>query len=90
MESVLDEFFELANGIQRALFEFDSTSNHAVMRLYNRVNAHSPTSHASASASTGDNSNPFFSGSDNEHVFLVYLYVGYVTFFFFEMEVIFC
>ena len=47
------------------------------MRLYNRVNAQSPTSTA-ASAST-DNSNPFLSGSDNEHVFLVYLCVGLVT-----------
>jgi hypothetical protein len=50
------------------------------MRLYNRVNAQSPTSTA-ASAST-DNSNPFLSGSDNEHVFLVYLCVGLVTLFF--------
>jgi hypothetical protein len=50
------------------------------MRLYNRVNAQSPTSTA-ASAST-DNSNPFLSGSDNEHVFLVYLCVGLVTPFF--------
>jgi hypothetical protein len=51
------------------------------MRLYNRVNAQSPTSHAStaASASTDNDSNPFFSGSDNEHVFLVYLYVGHVN-----------
>jgi len=75
----LDEFIDLANGIQRALFEFDSTSNHAVLRLYNRVDA----SHASiASASTtDDNSDPFLSGSDNEHVFLVYLYVGYITLF---------
>ncbi|KAH9991812.1 Fusaric acid resistance protein-like-domain-containing protein [Russula vinacea] len=73
VELVLDEFIELANKIQRALFEFDSTSNHAVMRLYNRVNAQSPTSTA-ASAST-DNSNPFLSGSDNEHVFLVYFFI---------------
>jgi hypothetical protein len=79
----LDEFIELTNGIQRALFAFDSTSNHAVLRLYNRVDAQGPTSHASiASASTDDNSDPFLSVSDNEHVFLVYLYVGHVTLFF--------
>jgi hypothetical protein len=81
VESVLDEFFELANRIQRALLEFDSTSNHAVMRLYNRVNAHGPTSHTSTASASTDDDNPFLSGSDNEHVFLVYLCVGHVTFF---------
>jgi hypothetical protein len=80
-ESVLDEFMELANGIQRALFEFDSTSNHAVLRLYQRAEAHggsSSTSHpstASASASSEYGPNPFLSGGEGEHVFLVYLYV---------------
>ena len=83
VDSVLDEFVELTNGIQRALFAFDSTSNHAVLRLYNRIDAQGPTSHASiASASTDDNADPFLSVSDNEHVFLVYLYVGHVTAFF--------
>src|SRR5712675_1171811 len=76
-EPVLDEFMDLANGIQRALFEFDSTSNHAVVRLYNRAGASGSTSHASpVSASTEGNPNPFLSGDDNEHVFLVYLYVN--------------
>lgn len=83
MDSVLDGFIELTSGIERALFEFDSTSNHAVLRLYNRVNAHGLTSHATtASATTDDNPDPFLSGSDNEHVFLVYLFVGHVTLFF--------
>jgi hypothetical protein len=69
---------ELANGIQRALFEFDSTSNHAVLRLYQRADAHGSTSHgstASASASSEYGPNPFLSGSESEHVFLMYLYV---------------
>jgi hypothetical protein len=52
------------------------------MRLYNRVNAQSPSSHTSTAASAStDNSNPFLSGSDNEHVFLVYLCVGLVALF---------
>jgi hypothetical protein len=83
VESVLDEFIELANRIQRALYEFDSTSNHAVLRLYNQANSQSPTSHGSTTASAPTDDNPFLSGSDNEHVFLVYLCVEHVTLFFF-------
>jgi hypothetical protein len=74
-ESVLDELIELANEIQRALYEFDSTSNHAVLRLYHR----DPSERAST-ISTEDNPNPFLSGSDNEHVFLVYLYANRLLF----------
>jgi hypothetical protein len=62
---------ELPNDIQRALQEFDSTSNHAVLRLYHRVD---PSERLSI-ISTDDSPNPFTSGSDNERVFLVYLYV---------------
>jgi hypothetical protein len=77
-ESVLDEFIEVANGIQRALFQFDSTSSHAVLRLYQRADAYGSTSHSStASPSSEDSSNPFLFGSESEHVFLVYLYVGH-------------
>jgi len=77
-EIVLDEFIELANGIQRALFEFDSTSNHAVLRLYQRADVHGSTSHgstATASATSEENPNPFLPGGEGEHVFLVYLWV---------------
>ena len=75
-ESVLDEFIEVANGIQRALFQFDSTSSHAVLRLYQRADAYGSTSHSStASPSSEDSSKPFLFGSESEHVFLVYLYV---------------
>ncbi|KAI9447166.1 Fusaric acid resistance protein-like-domain-containing protein [Russula earlei] len=75
-ESVLDEFMELANGIQRALFEFDSTSNHAVLRLYRRIDASGSTLLASpASTSAEENIGPFISGSDNEHVLLVYFFI---------------
>jgi hypothetical protein len=60
-DSVLDESINLANGIQRALYEFDSTSNHALLRLYRGVD--------------GSHADEFLSGSDSEHIFLVYLYV---------------
>ncbi|KAI0250127.1 Fusaric acid resistance protein-like-domain-containing protein [Lactifluus subvellereus] len=74
-ESVLDELMDLANEIQRALYEFDSTSNHAVLRLYNRVDPSVAAERASTISSEDNNSNPFLSGSDNEHVFLVYFFI---------------
>lgn len=76
-ESVLDESINLANGIQRALYEFDSTSNHALLRLYHRVDVSTTAGSRASMASADDNpNNPFLSGSDSEHVFLVYLYVN--------------
>ncbi|KAI9437537.1 Fusaric acid resistance protein-like-domain-containing protein [Lactarius indigo] len=73
-ESVLDESIDLANVIQRALYEFDSTSNHTLLRLYHRVDVSAADSHASMT-SADDNPNPFLSGSDSEHVFLVYFFI---------------
>lgn len=73
-EAVLDESIDLANGIQRALYEFDSTSNHTLLRLYHRVDVSATDSRASMT-SADDNPNPLLSGSDSEHIFLVYLYV---------------
>jgi len=77
-ESVLDEFINLANGIQRALYEFDSTSNHALLRLYRHgvgVDAGSQTT--SSADDNNNNPNPILlSGTDSEHIFLVYLYVS--------------
>jgi hypothetical protein len=78
-ESVLDELMDLANEIQRALYEFDSTSNHAVLRLYTRVDP-SVAAERASTISSEDNPNPFLSGSDNEHVFLVYLYADTLPF----------
>jgi hypothetical protein len=63
------EFQELAEGIQRALFAFESTSNQAVMRLYKRTESMS-TNPADGSFD-GDNS--ILTGGESEHVFLVYL-----------------
>lgn len=60
-ESVLDESINLANGIQRALYEFDSTSNHALLRLYRGVD--------------GSHADEILSGSDSEHIFLVYFFI---------------
>ncbi|KAF8269290.1 Fusaric acid resistance protein-like-domain-containing protein [Lactarius quietus] len=76
-ESVLDEFINLANGIQRALYEFDSTSNHALLRLYRHgvgVDAGSQTT--SSADDNNNNPNPILlSGTDSEHIFLVYFFI---------------
>jgi hypothetical protein len=62
-----NEFIELVDAIERALFTFESTSNHALMRLYHRTDI----SGNSIIFSMGDSAVP--SGGDNETVFLVYL-----------------
>lgn len=58
------EFSELVDEIEAALIRFESTSNHAVLKLYRRSDEiKSPSSH-----------DPLRSqDSDNENVFLVYL-----------------
>ena len=67
----LKEFDQLIEDIERALFTFDSTSNHAVVRLYSRKTSSSDSCH-SLESSLGDN--PLFtSGTEHENVFLVYL-----------------
>lgn len=64
------EFFRLSEDIERALYTFDQTSNHAVMRLYRRSDA---TDRYSV---TSDDAFPtILATGDNETVFLVYLYV---------------
>ncbi|THH14901.1 hypothetical protein EW146_g5493 [Bondarzewia mesenterica] len=71
------KFMELADGIERALFTFESTSNHAVLRLYRRSDASGLNSRASGSIySLNENKeNTILSGSDNENVFLVYFFI---------------
>jgi hypothetical protein len=65
-----DEFIELVDGIEKALVRFESTSNHAVLRLYRKTEnpmLSRPLSVASQTLSTHGED------MDNEHVFLVYL-----------------
>ena len=69
----LEEFDQLMENIERALFTFDSTSNQAVVRLYSR-RISSSSSYHSLESSLGDN--PLLtSGTEHENVFLVYLWV---------------
>jgi hypothetical protein len=65
-----NEFIELVDAIERALFTFESTSNHALMRLYHRSDI-SVTPRNSIVSSMEDSSE--LSGGDRETVFLVYL-----------------
>lgn len=59
------EFSELVDGIEAALIRFESTSNHAVLRLYRRNDE-------IKSSSSDDPLQPI-KDADNENVFLVYL-----------------
>jgi hypothetical protein len=63
-----EEFHHLVDDIERALFNFESTSNHAVMRLYRRSENISRVSEHSYF-----DEDSTFAGNDNEAVFLVYL-----------------
>lgn len=70
------EFAELAEDIEKALTRFESTSNHAVLRLYRRSDI---SMTAPPTAEDTDNvDNVVLTGADNsinEHVFLVYFFI---------------
>jgi len=73
------EFSELVEGIEAALVRFESTSNHAVLRLYRRTDMPStPRPTPSATSSDPQSRHKYeeyslFNSTDNEQVFLVYL-----------------
>lgn len=67
------DFHKIIDGIDRALFTFESTSNHAVLRLYRRSNFASEAMERSNHTSLQDN--PVLAESEHEHIFLVYLSV---------------
>lgn len=64
------EFLALVNGIEKALFTFESTSNHSLMRLY-RSGISAAPSRVSLKSFLEENESK--SGTDGETVFLVYL-----------------
>jgi len=63
------EFLQLADDIERALFQFDSTSNHAVMRAYRRSDMNELAGHEEEGVKV-------LEGGGDETVFLVYLWVA--------------
>lgn len=67
------DFLQLVDAIERALFTFESTSNHAVLRLYKRGDFSGLDSRGSIYSLNDEN--PVTVGSENENIFLVYLCV---------------
>jgi hypothetical protein len=65
------EFHQLVDSIERALFTFESTSNHAVLRLYRKSEVSESQSWESLKSYAEENS--VLLGSEGEQVFLVYL-----------------
>ncbi|THH31394.1 hypothetical protein EUX98_g2773 [Antrodiella citrinella] len=61
------DFRDLANAIERALFTFESTSNHAILRLYRSGTADS-------SPSFTPNGDENIMGSQSENIFLVFIF----------------
>ncbi|KAI0765646.1 Fusaric acid resistance protein-like-domain-containing protein [Trametes elegans] len=67
------DFHELSENVDRALFTFESTSNHAVLRLYRSGNLSGLDSRASIASLNSENA--VLAGDDSENVFLVYFYI---------------
>ncbi|KAG9316913.1 Fusaric acid resistance protein-like-domain-containing protein [Chiua virens] len=67
------DFHKIIDGIDRALFTFESTSNHAVLRLYRRSNFASRSMEKSTHSSLEDNS--VLKESEHEDIFLVYFFI---------------
>ncbi|KAG2154411.1 Fusaric acid resistance protein-like-domain-containing protein [Suillus bovinus] len=68
------DFHLLIDEIDRALFTFESTSNHAVMRLYKRSNFSAP-SLASSFDSLAQQDNTILMNNEYEHIFLLYFFI---------------
>ncbi|KIP04140.1 hypothetical protein PHLGIDRAFT_93906 [Phlebiopsis gigantea 11061_1 CR5-6] len=73
-----EEFHVLVDLLERALFQFESTSNHAVLRLY-RKGLGSNLEESMDSLRSAAEENSVLMGSDSENIFLVY-------FFFFTLQ----
>lgn len=67
------DFIELAQSIERALYTFESTSNHALLRMYRNGNV--SISNSRASIGSLGSENQVLLGDESENVFLVYLSV---------------
>ncbi|KAI0708907.1 Fusaric acid resistance protein-like-domain-containing protein [Cerioporus squamosus] len=67
------DFVEIADSIERALFTFESTSNHAVLRMYRSGNVSGVDSRASIASLTSENQ--VLMGDESENVFLAYFFI---------------
>ena len=68
----VEEFRDLADTLERALYTFESTSNHAILRLYQTGTGSAGPSRASIHSV---DTNEVTTGEDSEGIFLVYLCV---------------
>jgi hypothetical protein len=66
------DFHVLIDEIDRALYTFESTSNHAVMRLYKQSTSAAPSTGGSFDSSVQQD-NTLLINSEHEHIFLLYL-----------------
>lgn len=73
-----EEFVDLAETVERALYTFESTSNHAVLRLYRRGLGSQSFSRVSESLQAPADDNSVLMGAESENIFLVYLYVSLI------------
>ncbi|KAJ7798158.1 hypothetical protein B0H14DRAFT_3492829 [Mycena olivaceomarginata] len=67
------EFLERVDGIERALVQFESTSNYTVLQLYHRSTAAERATDLRDSIYTENTE--ILSSTENEHVFLVYFFI---------------
>ncbi|KAJ3996784.1 Fusaric acid resistance protein-like-domain-containing protein [Lentinula boryana] len=69
------EFDELIESIDAALLRFESTSNHAMMRLYRKSDLFRLSRRSNTVTSIAKSDNALLSGDGTEHVFLVYFFI---------------
>ncbi|KAJ3749643.1 Fusaric acid resistance protein-like-domain-containing protein [Lentinula detonsa] len=69
------EFDELIESIDAALLRFESTSNHAMMRLYRKSDLFRLSRRSNTVTSIAKSENALLSGDGTEHVFLVYFFI---------------
>ncbi|KAH9940360.1 uncharacterized protein BXZ73DRAFT_42666 [Epithele typhae] len=67
------DFLDITDSIERALFTFESTSNHAVLRMYRNSNV--STSGSRASNASAMSANEILMGDESETVFLAYFFI---------------
>jgi hypothetical protein len=68
-----EEFHDLADQLERALFTFESTSNHAVLRLYRKGAGSTTVDESIRSLRASLDENSVLMGTESETIFLVYL-----------------
>lgn len=69
----LEDFHQLTDNIERALYTFESTSNQAVLRVYRRNLVTSATASSTSVSDIGDDNELLTQNDDSEIIFLVYL-----------------